>query len=161
MSKPTIGQSSRSVLDLDTNDTFNFDANFTPAHVEPLTSMVANTPSHLSFSAPGYVVYSSDVDVTPTHVPFVAMAAGAGGGTSGGGTTTTTSSTLVTDGSGTGLSINVIWDASVGSAPSRRGGRRVISKTTQLKRDWFVTQWTGNGAVRVSEQATVFCVRRP
>ncbi len=147
MGKPTISQS-RSLLDHDTNDitndTFNFDANFAPSHVEPPTSMVANTPSHLSFGAPGYVVYSSDVDLAPAHVPFVAMAAGSGGGTSGTATTTTSSSTLVTNGSGTGLSINVIWDSSVGSAPT--GFTADVLQVAQ----YFVSHFTDNVTLNIN-----------
>jgi RTX calcium-binding nonapeptide repeat (4 copies)/Bacterial Ig-like domain len=145
--KPAISQS-RSLLDHDindtTNDTFNFDANFTPSHVEPPTSMVANAPSHLSFSAPGYVAYSSDVDLPPAHVPFVAMAAGSGGGIPGTATTTTSSSTLVTNGSGTGLSINVNWDSSVSSAPT--GFTADVLQVAQ----YFVSHFTDNVTLNIN-----------
>src|SRR6478736_3475230 len=64
------------------------------------------------------VVYSSDGNLPPAHAAGIVMTAGHGGGVSGGGTTTTSGSTLVTNGTSTGLSINVVSDSSVSPAPS-------------------------------------------
>src|SRR6185295_14174772 len=80
--------------------------------------LLFDTPTS-GFNAPTIVVYSSDLNLPPAHAPHIVMAAGGGGGPpGGGGTTTTMSPTLVNNGSGTGLAINVGWDSSVGSAPS-------------------------------------------
>src|SRR5260221_5197638 len=109
--------SSRGLLDHDGDGTFNLNANFDLSHADSAqTSFLFDTPAW-SFNAPTYVVYSSDLNLPPAHTPEVVMAAGGGAGHPGGGGTTTISPTLVNNGSGTGLAINVVWDSSVGSAP--------------------------------------------
>jgi Ca2+-binding RTX toxin-like protein len=97
----------RGLLDHDSDNSFS------PAF------FLFDTPSW-SFNAPTIVFYSSDLNLPPAHTPEVVMAAGAGGGHpgGGGGTTTAPSPTLVNNGSGTGLAINLVWDSSVTSAPS-------------------------------------------
>src|SRR5882724_7300150 len=112
--------SSRGLLDHDGDGTFNLNANSDLSHADSAPiSFLFDTPSW-SFNAPTIVVYSSDLNLPPAHTPEVVMAAGPGGGHpgGGGGTTTPPSPTLVNNGSGTGLAINVVWDSSVNSAPS-------------------------------------------
>ena len=118
MSKQTIGQS-RSMFDHDINDTFDFGANFDSLPVVGQNPIAHETPSWSAAGAPTYVVYSSDLNLPPAHSPEIFMAAGHGaGGSGGGGTTTVSGATLVNNGSGTGLSIDLIWDSSVSSAPT-------------------------------------------
>src|SRR5437899_3268665 len=104
--------SGRGLLDHDSDGTLNLNANFDLWHADTApTSFLLDAPGSWSFNAPTYVVYSSDLNLPPAHLPEVAMAAGAGGGTSGGGATTSSGgATLVTNGAG--LSINVVWDSS-------------------------------------------------
>src|SRR5260370_37432605 len=91
MGKHTIDQS-RSLLDHDINDSFDFDASFAPAHADAPVSIVIDAPPSLSFTAPTYVVYSSDVVLRPAHAPEIVMAEGPGGGHPSGGPTPYSSS---------------------------------------------------------------------
>ena len=117
MSKNIIGPS-RSTLEHDGSDSFDFGPSFDLPHADLPAPILVDAPASLSVSAPLYVLYSSDLKLPAAHAPEVAMLAGGGGGPPGGGATSTSSSELVTNGSGTGLSINITWDSSVGSAPS-------------------------------------------
>ena len=146
MSKLTNNQSPlrHSLFDHDINDSFDFSSNSDPSHPDAPISMVIDAPPSLSFTAPTYVVYSSDVDLPPAHAPEIVMAAGPGGGAPGGGTTTSGSSTLVTNGTGTGLSINVVWDSSVSSAPT--GFTAGILQVAQ----YFVSHFTDHVTLNIN-----------
>jgi hypothetical protein len=72
------------------------------------------------------------------------MVAGSGGGFFGTATTTTSSSTLVTNRSGTGLSINVIWDSSISSAPT--GFTADVLQVAQ----YFVSHFTDNVTLNIN-----------
>ena len=117
MSRYTTGQS-RSVINHAENDNLDIETNFILSHhVAPFPTII-DSPTPWVLHAPTYAVYSSDITIAPFHSPKVLTTAGTGAGGLVGGTTTTSGSALVTSGSGSGLSINVIWDSSVSSAPS-------------------------------------------
>jgi hypothetical protein len=106
----------RSVFDHDSNDSFDFNANFDSSYAFAQHPIFTDAASSLKSGAPTYVLYSSDLDLPPAHMPHLVMTAGGdGGGGAVGGASTTMSPTLVTNGSG--LSINLVWDSSVSLAP--------------------------------------------
>jgi len=136
--------SGRGLLDHDSDGTFNLNTHFDLSHADSApTSFLFDTPTS-SFNAPTYVVYSSDLNLPPAHTPEVVMAAGGGGGPPGGSTTTTMSPTLVNNGSGTGLAINVVWDSSVGSAPSA-----FTAGVVQVAQ-YFVSHFTDNVTLNIT-----------
>jgi Ca2+-binding RTX toxin-like protein len=107
----------RSVFDHDSNDSFDFNANFDSSYAVAQHPIFTDAASSLRSDVPTYALYSSDLDLPHAHVPHLLMTAGGpGGGGVVGGASTTMSPTLVTNGSG--LSINLVWDSSVGSAPT-------------------------------------------
>jgi len=131
----------RGLLDHDGDGIFNLNAGFDLSHADSPPF----DPPAWGFNAPTTVVYSSDLDQPPAHAPEVVMAAGGGGGRpGGGGTTTTPSPTLVNNGSGTGLAINVVWDSSVGSAPSAFTAG--VVKVAQ----YFVSHFTDNVTLNIT-----------
>jgi hypothetical protein len=130
------------MLEHDINDDFDFGANFDPPRVDTPAPVVIDAPSSSAFSPPICVVYLSDVNLPPAHAAAIVMTAGHGGAVSGGGTTTTSGSTWVTNGTSTGLSINVVWDSSVSPAPSEFTAGRL--QAAQYFVDHFVDHVTLN-----------------
>lgn len=110
--------SARGLLDHDSDSPFNPNPDFDLSHANSAPAQLLFDSPPWSFNAPTIVVYSSDLNLPPAHVPQVVMAAGGGGGHPGGGGTTSAPSPTLVNGSGTGLAINLVWDSSVTSAPS-------------------------------------------
>src|SRR4051812_12526081 len=98
---------SHSLLDHNGDGSLELNGNFDVLHADAPVSGLINIPF---FSAPTTVLYSSDLNLPPAHTPEILMAAGGGGGASGG-STTTSGASLVNNGSGSGLSINLFWDS--------------------------------------------------
>jgi hypothetical protein len=131
----------RSVFDHDSNDSFDFNANFDPSSAAAQHPIFTDAPSSLRSDVPTYALYSSDLDLPHAHMPHLVMAAGGhGGGAAVGGTSTTMSPTLVTNGSG--LSINLVWDSSVSSAPT--GFTADVLQVAQYYVDHFTDHVTLN-----------------
>jgi Ca2+-binding RTX toxin-like protein len=114
--------------------------NSSPSFAPQVTWSAPTPDPGMHIPQPSTVLYSSDLDPHSLHA---IMASGGHSGSSIGSAATVTSNTLVTSISGGGLSININWDSSVGSAPSP-DFKNVVLEVAQYFVDHFTDPVTLN-----------------